>query len=83
MVRRTSDEPLDEHLEDSGNDQGVQQANGCVIDIPERAHSDLADEEDSKGNEEGHEGSGPDGNNLITKRVSKLRVDNLAVAEGN
>ena len=77
----TTNEPLDEDLEDGSSDKRVQQTNGGVVHIPEAAGADLHNEEDKEGDEEGHESGGPDGNNLGAERVRKLRVDNLAVLE--
>ena len=78
---QTADKPFDEDLEDGGGDEGVEEADGGIVDVPEGAHADLADEEDSEGDEEGHEGRGPDGDDLITEGVGELRVDDLAVGE--
>lgn len=80
---KTANEPLDEDLEDGSHDQRVEQTNGGVVDIPERADPDLADKEDSEGDEEGHERSRPDGNNLVAKRVGELGVDDLSISEGD
>jgi hypothetical protein len=82
-VKHTSNQPLDEDLEDSRDNQRVQQTNGCVVDIPERADSDLADKENGKGDEERHESSSPDGDNLVAKGVSELRVDDFSIAESD
>jgi hypothetical protein len=82
-TKHTSNEPLDEDLENGGNNQGVQKTNGSVVDVPEAADADGADQEDSKGNEESHESSSPDRNDLVAKGVRELRVDNLAIPEGN
>ena len=82
-VRHTSNEPLNEDLEDGGNNQGVEQADGGVVDVPEAAHADGADEKDDKRNKEGQESSRPDGDNLVAEGVSELRVDDLAVPEGD
>lgn len=79
----TSNQPLDEDLEDSCDNQGVQQTDGGVVEIPERADPDLADEEDSEGDEEGHQSRRPNRDDLVAKGVGKLRVDNLAVTEGD
>lgn len=83
MRAETSNEPLDEDLEDGSHDQGVQKTNGGVVDIPERAHPDLADEEDGEGDEEGHESGGPNGDDLVAQRVGKLGVNNLSISEGD
>lgn len=64
MGTKTTDEPLDEDLEDSGGDEGVEQTNGGVVDVPEAAGADLDDQEDQEGNEEGHKGSSIDWDDL-------------------
>jgi Tfp pilus assembly major pilin PilA len=78
---KSSNEPLDEDLEDSGGDERVQQTDGSVVDVPEAASTDLNNQEDGKGNEKGHESSSPDGNDFVAKRIRELRVNNLAVLE--
>jgi len=50
----TTDKPLDEDLEDGCGDERVQEADGCVVDVPEAAGADLDNQEDGKGDEEGH-----------------------------
>lgn len=78
---QTTNKPLDEDLKDSGSDQGVEQTDGCVVDVPEAASADLNDQEDSKGNEESHQSSSPNRNDLVTHRVSELGIDNLTILE--
>jgi hypothetical protein len=80
---KTSDEPLDEDLEDSSGDEGVEESNGSVIDIPEATSADLDDEEDGEGDEECHQGGSPDRHDLIAHGVRELGVDNLAILEDN
>ena len=78
---QTTNKPLDEDLKDSGSDQGVEQTDGCVVDVPEAASADLNDQEDSKGNEESHQSSSPNRNDLVTHRISELGIDNLTILE--
>lgn len=80
-MKQTSNEPLDENLEDSCNNQGIKQTDSRVVDVPKRTYSDLADEEDSKWNEERHEGSSPYRDDLVAKRVSKLWIDDFSITE--
>ena len=80
---QSTDEPLDEDLEDGCGDERVQQADGGVIDVPEAAGSDLHDQEDEEGDEEGHQSSRVDGNDLVAHRVGELGVDDLAVGEAD
>lgn len=49
----SSDEPFDEHLEDSRGNESIKKADGGIVDVPERASSDLDNQEDNEGNEEG------------------------------
>ena len=56
---QTTNEPLDEDLEDGSGDERVQQTDSGVVDVPERAGTDLHNEEDSEWDEEGHESCGP------------------------
>lgn len=81
MRAQTANEPLDEDLEDGGSDERVEEANGGIVDVPEAAGADLHNEEDGKGDEEGHEGGGPDGDDFIAQRVGELGVDDFAVLE--
>ena len=78
---QTANEPLDEDLEDSRGDQGVEQSDGGVVDIPEAASTDLNDQEDSERDEESHESSSPDRDNFVAHRVSELGIDNLSILE--
>jgi hypothetical protein len=61
---QTTNEPLDEHLENSCRDERVQETDGSVVDVPEAASTDLNDQEHCEGNEEGHESSSPDRDDL-------------------
>jgi hypothetical protein len=61
---QTADEPLDEDLEHGSRDECVQESDGGVVDVPEATCTDLNNQEDGEGDEEGHEGSSPDGNNF-------------------
>lgn len=83
MRSESTDEPLDKDLEDSGGDEGVEKADNSVVDIPERADADLHHQEDKDGNKSSQQGSGPDGNDLSSERISVLRPDNLAIGKGN
>lgn len=68
-------------MEHGGSDDGVEQADGGVVDVPEAAGADLHDQEDGDGNQDGEQGSGPDGNDLIAHRVGEFGVHDLAVLE--
>lgn len=78
---KTSNEPLDEDLENSRGDQSVEKSDGSIVQVPEAASADLHDQEHSKGDEERHERGSPNGNNFVPHRVSELRVDNLSILE--
>lgn len=41
---KAADEPFEEDLEDGSGDQGVEKADDCIVDVPEAADSDLADQ---------------------------------------
>ena len=68
MRTQTTNEPLDKDLEDGGRNERVQKTDGGVVDVPEASGADLDDQEDCEGDEEGHESSRPDGDDLL--RVS-------------
>lgn len=53
MWAQAPDEPLDEDLEHGGGDEGVEQADDGVVDVPEGADADLHDQEDEDGDEGG------------------------------
>ena len=78
---KTSDEPLDEDLEDSSCDEGVEESNSSVVDIPEATSADLDDEEDGEGDEKCHQGGSPDRHDLVAHGVRELGVDYLAILE--
>lgn len=94
---QTTNEPLDEHLENGSSDERVQKTDRRVVDVPEAAGADLDDQEDEEWNEEGHECGGVDGDDLgksvrcfeceipgtylIAEWIRELRVNNLSVAE--
>ena len=78
---KTSNEPLDEDLENSRGDQSVEKSDGSIVQVPEAASADLHDQEHGKGDEECHERGSPNGNNFVPHRVSELRVDNLSILE--
>ena len=83
LVRNTSNKPLDKDLEDGSSNQSVQKTNCRVIHVPEGPHSDLAEQEDHERNDERKESCQPDRHDLVSERVRKLGVDNLAILEGN
>jgi len=78
---KTSNEPLDEDLENSRGDQSVEKSDGSIVQVPEAASADLHDQEHGKGDEERHERGSPNGNNFVPHGVSELRVDNLSILE--
>ena len=55
-----ADEAFDHDLEDGGGDEGVEQAEDGVVDVPEGADADLHEEDDDDGDEGGEQGCGPD-----------------------
>ena len=81
MRPQTADQPFDKYLEDGGSDQGVEETDDGVVDIPERANADLHDEEDKDRHEGGEQRSGPDGDDLLAKGVGELGVDDLSIGE--
>ena len=74
-------QPFEKDLEDGSGDEGVEEPDGSIIDVPEGADPDLHDQEDGDGDERGEECGGPDGNDLVAHRVGELRVDDFAVLE--
>lgn len=75
------DEPLDEDLEHGGGDEGVEQSDDGVVDVPEGADADLHHEEDEDGDEGGEQCGGPDWDDFLPEGVGEFRVDDLAVGE--
>lgn len=80
---QTTNEPLDEDLEDGGRDQAVENTEAGVVEIPKGANADLHDQEDEHGDEGGEKRGRPDGNDFLAERVGKLGVYDLAVGEGD
>lgn len=66
-------------MEYSGGYQTIEQTNDGVVDIPERADADLHQQEDCDGHQACQQRSSPDRNDLMSQRVRKLGIDNLAV----
>jgi len=62
---KAANEPFDEDLEDGGGNEGVEEADGGVIYVPEAADADLTDEEDDDGDEDGEEGGCYDGDDFV------------------
>lgn len=61
---QTTNEPLDKDLEYRSRDECIEQTNSGVVYIPKASGTDLNNQEHGKGDEEGHESSSPDGNDL-------------------
>jgi hypothetical protein len=83
MRSETTDEPLNEDLEDSGGDKRVEKTDGSVVEVPEAADADLHHSEDEDGDQSSKHGGSPDGNDLASEGVSILGPDNFTVVEGN
>lgn len=79
----STDQPLDEDLEDGSGDERVEKTDGGVVEVPEAADTDLHHQEDEDGDQSSQHSSGPDGNDLSAERVSVLGPDDFAVGEGN
>ena len=78
---QAADEPLDEDLEHGRRDERVEQADDAVVDVPEGAHPDLADEDHDDGDEGGQQRGGHDGDDFLAQRVGEFGVHDLAVRE--
>jgi hypothetical protein len=81
MRAKASNEPFDEDLENGCGDQSIEKSNGSVVDVPEAASTDLNNQKDGKGDEEGHESSSPNRDNLVAHRVGELRVHDFSILE--
>lgn len=79
----TADQALDENLEYCGTYDGIQKAHDGIVEIPEAADTDCANEEDHDGDQHRHESGGPDWNDFVAKRVGELRIDDLTVLESD
>jgi hypothetical protein len=79
----TTNEPLDEDLENSSGDERVEKTDSGVVEVPETADTDLHHQEDEDGDQSSQHSSSPNGNDLSTERVSVLGPNNFAVVEGN
>lgn len=76
---QATNEPLDEDLEDSRADEGVEKTDDGVVGIPEGPDAHLHAEDDEDGDQSSQESGSPDWDDLLAKRVGELRVDDLAV----
>lgn len=54
-----------------------------IVEIPETADADLANEEEEQRNENRKEGSRPYGDDLLAHRVRELGIDNFAVPKAD
>lgn len=81
MRTETANEPFEEDLKDGCCDQGVKEADGGIVDVPERSDADLADEEDGDGDEGSEECCCPDGDDFFAEWVCEFGVDDFAVLE--
>jgi hypothetical protein len=80
---QSTDEPLDEDLEDGGGDESVEQTNSSIVDVPEGTNTDLDDEEYGDGDQSCHEGCCPDGDDLVAHGVGEFGIDDLVVDESH
>jgi hypothetical protein len=78
---KTTNEPLDEDLENGSSDESIQEADSGIVNIPEGADADLNNEEHGNRDQSRHESGSPDGNDLVAQGVGEFRIDNLAVVE--
>lgn len=76
---QAADQALEEDLEDGGRDERVQQAEDAVVDVPERPHPDLHEQDHDDGDHGRQERRQPDRDDLLAQRVGELRVHYLAV----
>lgn len=76
---QAADEPLDEDLEDGSRDEGVEQTEDGVVEVPEGADTDLHQGEEQDRDATGQHSSQPDGDDFLAERIGELGVDNLAV----
>ncbi len=76
---KSSDQPLQEDLEDGCSDETVKKTNDRIVDIPETANSDLHDQEEEDRDQCGEKSCCPNRYYLLTQRVCELRVDDIAI----
>jgi hypothetical protein len=55
----------------------------CIIQVPETTYSNLNDKEDRKRYQYRQKSSGPNGDDFLSKRICKFRIDNFSISEGN
>ena len=83
MRAEATDEAFEHDLEDGGCDEGVEESEHGVVDVPEGADADLHQEDDDDGDEGGEHGCCPDWDDFFTKGIGELGVDDVAVGKSN
>lgn len=66
-------------MEDCSCNEAVEKTNDGIVDVPEGADANLHDKNEDDGNEDGEESSQPDGDNLFTQWVCKIRKDDFTI----
>ena len=78
---QTSNQPLQEDLEDGSRDERVEQANDRVVDVPETSNADLHDQEEEDRNQCCKERCSPYWHDLFAERVRELWIHDVAIWE--
>jgi len=78
MGSQSTNEPFQENLEDSSRDERVKNTDSCIVDIPEAADADLAEEEYDKRHEESDQGCSPDGDLRCVSEQPPRRIRLMA-----
>lgn len=66
---KAANQPLKEHLKDGGRDEGIEQPDDGVVDVPEGANSHLHTEDDKDRDQGRHQRCSVDGNDILPERV--------------
>ena len=70
-------------MEDGGGDEGVEEPDDGVVDVPEGADADLHTQDDKDRDQGSHQRGGVDGDDILAERIGEFGVDDLAVAKFN
>lgn len=78
---KATNQPLKEHLEDGGRDEGIEQPDDGVVDIPEGSDSNLHTKDDKDRDQGRHQRCSVDWDDILPERIGEFGVDDFTVAE--
>lgn len=74
-----ANQALEEDLENGGGDEGVQETDDGVVDVPEAANANLHDQDNGNRDHRSQESGKPNRHDFVAKRIGEFGIDNLTV----